>query len=36
MALDTGSKFKTSASISTIEDWLEKNCEGAGGGITPR
>lgn len=28
MALHTGIKFKTSASISVIEDWLEKNCTG--------
>lgn len=28
MTLHTGIKFKTSASISVIEDWLEKNCKG--------
>jgi hypothetical protein len=28
MALHTGLKFKTSTSISTIEDWLESNCKG--------
>jgi len=28
MALHTGIKFKTSTSISIIEDWLDKNCKG--------
>ncbi|HEY9163025.1 MAG TPA: hypothetical protein VIN57_00340 [Magnetovibrio sp.] len=28
MTLNTGIKFKTSASISVIEDWLEANCKG--------
>jgi len=28
MTLHTGIKFKTSASISVIEDWLEENCDG--------
>lgn len=28
MALHTGLKFKTSTSISVIEDWLDKHCEG--------
>ena len=28
MTLHTGIKFKTSASISAIEDWLEGNCKG--------
>lgn len=28
MALTIGLKFKTSTSISTIEDWLDNNCEG--------
>lgn len=28
MTLHTGIKFKTSAPISVIEDWLEKNCKG--------
>lgn len=29
MALNTGLKFKTQASITALEDWLEKNCAGA-------
>lgn len=28
MTLHTGLKFKTSAPIDKLEDWLEKNCEG--------
>lgn len=28
MTLRTGIKFKTSAPISVIEDWLEQNCKG--------
>lgn len=28
MTLHTGIKFKTSAPISAIEDWLEANCKG--------
>ena len=28
MSLHTGLKFKTSAPISAIEDWLEANCQG--------
>jgi len=28
MALHTGIKFKTSAPINVIEDWLEANCKG--------
>lgn len=28
MTLHTGIKFKTSASIEVIEDWLEANCKG--------
>lgn len=28
MTLHTGIKFKTSAPINAIEDWLEANCEG--------
>jgi len=27
MALHTGIKFKTSASISKIQDWMEANCK---------
>jgi len=29
MALNTGLKFKTQASITALEDWLEANCAGA-------
>lgn len=28
MTLHTGLKFKTSAPINVIEDWLEENCDG--------
>lgn len=28
MTLHTGLKFKTSAPINVIEDWLEANCKG--------
>ena len=28
MTLNTGLKFKTSAPITAIEDWLDKNCKG--------
>lgn len=28
MTLHTGIKFKTSAPITDIEDWLEENCQG--------
>lgn len=28
MTLHTGIKFKTSAPITVIEDWLEENCQG--------
>jgi len=28
MTLHTGIKFKTSAPINVIEDWLETNCKG--------
>jgi len=28
MTLNTGLKFKTSAQINVIEDWLEANCKG--------
>ena len=28
MTLHTGIKFKTSAPITVIEDWLEANCKG--------
>ena len=28
MSLSTGLKFKTTASISALEDWLEANCTG--------
>jgi len=28
MTLHTGIKFKTSAPINVIEDWLEANCQG--------
>lgn len=28
MTLHTGLKFKTSAAIETIEDWLDANCKG--------
>jgi len=27
MSLHTGIKFKTSASLSALEDWLEENCK---------
>jgi len=28
MSLNTGLKFKTTASISALEDWLDANCTG--------
>ena len=28
MALNTGLKFKTQASITALEGWLDKNCAG--------